>query len=295
MLGERPRDAADPPVRLARQELLFRFAPLPEPRDGEGQERQRTAPALDGADHLVHERVVLEPVAAPRGRLDERPPQPVARHRAERRQRVEDGREGLERVAAHQEVVAQRQEDVDVGLAREPPEESGESRLRLRRVEREELLELVDDEKGVLVGPPPAREELEGRFAVLERPRACGAPRGRSRAAAPSAARGRAGAHSPASPRSPAQPSGRAGITPALTNDVLPAPEGPITARSFRSCSFLQRAADLLLAAEEAPRILLGEGREARIRALLLDVAQRRRRAAAFENGLERAASSCAD
>ena len=99
---------------------------LPEARDGEGEERQRAPLALDLRHHLVDERLVLEAVAAREGGLHERAPQPA---RAERRRAAsgrQDRRERLVVVAADQEVVAHREEDVDVGLEHEPPEESRE-------------------------------------------------------------------------------------------------------------------------------------------------------------------------
>ena len=71
-------------------------------------------------------------------------------------------------VAAHQEVVAHREENVHVGLGRETAEEGREARLALRRVEGEELLELVHDHDGRDVPAPPAGEEREGALRVVE-------------------------------------------------------------------------------------------------------------------------------
>ena len=74
MLRQRAFHTADLPVRLTCQELSFLVAACPEARDREGQERQRPPRSLDGADHVVHESVVLEAVALPGCRFDHRPP-----------------------------------------------------------------------------------------------------------------------------------------------------------------------------------------------------------------------------
>ena len=112
----------------------------------------------------------------------------------------------------------------------------------LRRIEREQLLELVDDDEGVPRGPPPARQELERRFADRRTSASLRSASGSLASWGPSARpRPRRGAL-PGVATIAAQPSGRAAITPARTNDVLPAPEGPMTARSLRSWSFCQRA-----------------------------------------------------
>ena len=71
-------------------------------------------------------------------------------------------------VAAHQEVVAHREEDAHVRLRREAAEERRETRLALRRVEGEELLELIHDHHGRDVPAPPASEKGEGTLRVVE-------------------------------------------------------------------------------------------------------------------------------
>ena len=66
----------------------------------------------------------------------------------ERREVVEDGPQAVLLAATEEEVVAQRQQDVDVGLLREASEERREACLHLRSVQRIELLELVHDDEG---------------------------------------------------------------------------------------------------------------------------------------------------
>ena len=130
VLGQGPLDTSDLAVSLTSQQLLLSVAPLPEPRDGEREKRKRSTRTLDGIHHLVDERFVLEPVALFERRLDQRAPQPLARHRAQRRQLAEDRAQRRMVVTPHQKVVAQRQKHADVRLAREPSEESSELRLR---------------------------------------------------------------------------------------------------------------------------------------------------------------------
>jgi len=134
VLRQRPGHAATRLVGLAREQLARPVALLPEACDRKGEQRQRPARALDALHHLVDERLVFEPVAARTCRLDDGAAQGVAGERAERRERVEDQRERLVLVAAHQEVVAQREDDVEIGVVCEPPEESRDARLGLRRV-----------------------------------------------------------------------------------------------------------------------------------------------------------------
>ena len=79
------------------------------------------------------------------------------------------GPQALLLAAAEEEVVAQRQQDVDLGLLREPPEERGEACLHLRSVQGEELLELVHDDEGfvALLPPTPNRGERTVGLAGL--------------------------------------------------------------------------------------------------------------------------------
>ena len=85
------------------------------------------------AEHLLHQRVVLEAVAAGERRLVERAPQGGAGRRVERRQLVEDRPQRLVRVARHRKSSRMREQHVHVGPQREPPEQLREARLLLRR------------------------------------------------------------------------------------------------------------------------------------------------------------------
>ena len=81
--------------------------------------------------------------------------------RGERREVAEDRPQPVLLAAAEQEVVAQRQQDVDLGLLREAAEERREACLHLRRVQGEELLELVHDDEGLVALLPPAPDSGE--------------------------------------------------------------------------------------------------------------------------------------
>ena len=87
------------------------------------------------------------------------------------------------------------------------------------------------------MGPAPADQELEGCLGILEShelPQGLGIPASSGPNAWKSALKGAGpGAHTIA-----AQPLGRAATSPARTNDVFPAPEGPISARRRCSRSF---------------------------------------------------------
>ena len=87
--------------------------------------------------------------------------------------------------------------------------------------------------------PAPAGEQLKGRLGILE------ARELAQRLGIPGELRPERLAEAPQRRRPgvltiAAQPSGREATTPARTNDVLPAPEGPINARSRRPRSFSQ-------------------------------------------------------
>ena len=62
--GKGAADATDVLVRLAGQQASLAVALLPQSSRGERQQRQRAALALDLGQHLVHQLVVLEAVAA---------------------------------------------------------------------------------------------------------------------------------------------------------------------------------------------------------------------------------------
>ena len=91
---------------------------LPEARRGEGEEGQRSPFAGHGGQHLVAQGFVLEDEALGEGRLHEGAPQGLALQRAKGHQVLEDRGQGRVAVAAHQEVVAKGQEDVDVSRGR---------------------------------------------------------------------------------------------------------------------------------------------------------------------------------
>ena len=71
-------------------------------------------------------------------------------------------------VAAHQEVVAHREEDAHVRLAPRGGRGASRNAPGLRRVEGEELLELIHDHHGRDVPAPPASEKGEGTLRVVE-------------------------------------------------------------------------------------------------------------------------------
>ena len=66
------------------------------------------------------------------------------------------------------------------------------------------------------------------------------------------------------------QPGGARGATPARSSELLPTPEGPITASSRRALILRHSAAALGLAAEETVGVGLGEGGQPGIRVVLL-------------------------
>jgi hypothetical protein len=161
-------DPADLLVSRASQELPLPIPPLPQARDGEGQERQCTADPLHGVDHLHGERLVLEPVASLLRRLHQGPQQPLAAQRRQRRQVQEDACQSLLLGAPDQEVVPQRQQHVHVRLARQAPQQLREPPLHLGRVQREQLLELVHHQDRVPVAFAPPAHHLERHLGVVD-------------------------------------------------------------------------------------------------------------------------------
>ena len=113
------------------------------------------------------------------------------------------------------------------------------------------------------------RQELEGGLGILE------AHELAQRLGIPGQLRSQRLERAPATAQVPgvqtiaAHPSGREATTPARTNDVLPAPEGPITARRPLLAELLPERLDFLLAAEEVTRVLFRERREPGIGAAL--------------------------
>ena len=159
--------AADLRVGLLGEEPSLPVPLLPQARHGEGEQRQRPALPLDRVRHLA-DQSRLEAESLRSRRLLERAAQRLPRERAEWRQLREDRRERLVLVAPHEEVVPHREEHVHSGLAGEPAQQLGETRLRLRRAEREQLLELVHHEESLRVGLAPPHERLERLARVLE-------------------------------------------------------------------------------------------------------------------------------
>ena len=151
VLRQRTGDAADLVIRGARQHALLAVAGVPDLRGGEGQQRQRTALADHFVHHLVDERVVFELVAAREGRLHQGAPQRARAERSEQREVAQHRCERLVRVAVDQEVVPEGQDHVGIGLEHEAREELRERPLDRRRILREQLLELIDDDERVLV------------------------------------------------------------------------------------------------------------------------------------------------
>ena len=144
-------------------------------------------------------------------------------------------------VAPHQEIVAHRKEHVDVCLERQPPEQSGEAGLRFRLVQSEELFELVENDEDIVVGPAPAGQDLEGGWGS-SKPTSFRRASGSRASSGPNAWKSARKGAGPGVHTIAAQPWGREATSPARTNDVLPAPEGPITARRRCSWSFPQSA-----------------------------------------------------
>jgi len=106
-------------VGLACQQLLLGSRSSHRRATANASSGNAGARALDAVHHLVHQRLVLEAVAALARRLDDRAPQAGARQRAERREIGEDAGERCVVVAPHQEVVAHGQHHVDVRLGRD--------------------------------------------------------------------------------------------------------------------------------------------------------------------------------
>ena len=172
---------------------------------------------------------------------------------------------------------------MDARFVREPAEKRSEPLLGLGRVEGEELLELVDDDEGLVVISPPARQKVESRLAVLEgrelaeRLRVVRELRAQRPAELPQ--RGDARRRHDGGPA--LRPRGHHARA---DEGRLARSGGPDHREKFPLAQPFPERLDLLLASEEAPRVRFGEGGKARIRALLLDLAQCRGRASALEN-----------
>jgi hypothetical protein len=122
--------------------------------------RRETANARSGR--------VLEAIAPPLRRLLDRPPEVLPLQRQQRGQLAQHRGQGLLLAATDEEVVPQGEQDMDVGLGGQTPQERGEALLHLRRVQGEQLLELVHDEERFPVAPPPATQQGDRRVGLLE-------------------------------------------------------------------------------------------------------------------------------
>ena len=197
--GEPALDAAELLERARRDHAALGVARLPQLRERELQERQRTRVAGDRADQRVDHRLRLvahalrarrpdDGLAQVRRRQHAQEVEPARHRRAELRQRRDAG----------QEVAAHREQRLDPGHpGRDRRERLGRALRLRRRAQRHQLLELVDhDEQPLVAGGPPAAHQLVGGPAAgrIERERVAQrgprrAPRrDRHRAPAPSIA-----------------------------------------------------------------------------------------------------------
>ncbi len=71
------------------------------------------------------------------------------------------GSQVFERLTLQQEIVAERQQDVNVGLEHESSQQLRKPALHIDPVQREQFLCLIDDEERVLVtlAPPPRQQD----------------------------------------------------------------------------------------------------------------------------------------
>ena len=160
MLRQSSRHASDPLVRRPREELSLPVSFVPQPRDGKGEERQGAPLVPHRLHHLLDEPVLFEVEAPPLRRLDQGPPQGFLGGRPERREVHEHGAQALVLAATEEKVVAEGEQDVQVGLG-QSPEQVGEPPLNVGRVQGEQLLELVHDEERLLASSAPACDRGE--------------------------------------------------------------------------------------------------------------------------------------
>ena len=150
MLCERSADAAERSIGLARELLEVTIAQLPQLGRGEREQRERTRLIGDVFDHLGGQLGILELVPRAARRLDQDAQQVVGMRHGDQLQRLADAiAKRVELLGADEKVVAQHDDDANRVLfaARERRQGLGE-RAALRRVlaEREDLLELIDDD-----------------------------------------------------------------------------------------------------------------------------------------------------
>ena len=156
MPGQRTANAADVVICLAGQEAVFAVTFLPQPRHGEGEQRQRAALTLDLSQHLIDQIVILEAVAAFCGWLNQGSAKRCAGGRPEQGQIGDQRVQRFVLVTVEEEVVAHGEQDKDIGLEHQTPEKLGKTRLHLGCVQRKQLFELVDDQQRPRVSAAPA-------------------------------------------------------------------------------------------------------------------------------------------
>ncbi len=261
VLGEGAGHTPDLLVRGARQELPLPVPLLPQARDGEGEERQR---------RRVHPRPTPpSPRPGPRPRSGGPAPSPAPRARAaappgsapERRER----RRTPARAARAPRTASGSRPAATGGRGHRPPARGG-PRSSAKRACTSSGFSVNSSSNWSTTRSASAcalrqrQTTSNGDVRAPRTARAAAAPLGR-----PPAPRSErlAQTHGRAPPRASntiaAQPEGRDATTPARTNDVLPAPEGPITARSRRSRSFSHRASTSASRPKKRAGVLLRE------------------------------------
>ncbi len=263
VLGQRAGDAADLPVGRAREEAALAVALLPEPRRGEGQQRQR-APLARAPRRPSRRR-------APRPRSGSRTSAPAARARAAARSRragrasVRSEKAGASGSCSWQRIRKSSRSDSSTCTSASRtsrPRSRGEGPLGLGRAEREQLLELVDDHERVLVALAAALSAARPRCRA---PRTAGAPAIAS--VSPGEGRGPAPAPAPGTGRWPGvatsafQPRGQRGEEARAQERALAGARGPIEREQPGPLELLPQRLDLQLPAEEVLGVLLGERR----------------------------------
>ena len=280
VLGQRARDAADLLVRRPRQQLPLAVPLLPETRHREGQQRQRRPRPLHRLHHLVDEGLVLEAVAALPSPARRAPAAgPRALSAGSGRERLEHRRERLVLRAA----ASGSRRAATAARARPPRAASRPSSAAKRSCASVGFSVNSSSNWSTTrsASPWPFRHRLDqvegrppGRRSPTSRSQRLGVPGQLRRERLPQAPEGRRPRRAT---RAPPSPRGRDATTPARTNDVLPAPEGPITAEQLPRPQPLPERLDLRLPPEEDGRVLLREAREPRVRAPLLHLLQARR------------------
>ena len=167
---------------------------------------------------------------------------PARVERGQRRQRLEHRREPRVLRALHQEVVPQRH----AARARRPRSPAGSAASANDACVCGGLSVNSSSNWSTTSSASPCRRRQRptrshataGSSTSTSAPVASGSPDNPGTSARPRPRKAeRPGVHTIAP-----QPAGRDATTPARTNDVFPAPDGPITAASFRLCSRCQRA-----------------------------------------------------